>query len=179
MRRLRAAVLVPGLLLFAGAAAAQEISVGVRAGPTFPAGTFGDSSVSLGTGWNVGAVGRINFGTSRFGAQADVGYSANSLEGPPGGTVSDWQAGLAATFLLVPMSAGLRPYLLLGLGVDYWQDSAANGIVPAMYGGAGADLRLDPLMPYTELQYRMVLTPGANLRILQLIIGVRYLVGYR
>src|SRR4249920_1113309 len=99
MRRLRAAGLTLGLLLFAVAAAAQEVSFGVRAGPTFPAGSFGDSSVSLGTGWNVGVVGRINFGTSRFGVQADVGYSGNPLEGPPGGTVSDWQAGLAATFL--------------------------------------------------------------------------------
>jgi hypothetical protein len=178
MRRLCSFAVLASLLL-AGTAGAQEISFGVRAGATFPAGSFGDSSLSLKTGWNVGAVGRINFGTSRFGAQLDVGYSGNGVDGPPGGTVSDWQAGVALTFLMVPMSAGLRPYLLLGGGIDYWQDVTGNGIVPALYGGAGADLRLDPIMPYAEVQYRMVLTPGSNLRTLQLIFGLRYLVGYR
>lgn len=162
-----------------GAAAAQEFSGGLRGGVTIPVGTYGTTDSDLGTGWNLGAVGRVNFGSSRFGVQVDVGYSENSIEGPPYGSVSDWQAGLGATFLLLPMSASLRPYVLLGAGIDYWQDNNGNGLTPAIYGSAGADLRLDPLMPYAEVQYRTVLTPGSNLRTVQIILGVRYVVPYR
>jgi len=173
------ALVLSSVVCASASAAAQEISAGVRSGATFPAGAYGDSATSLGTGWNVGAVGRVDFGSSRFGLQLDVGYSANSIEGPPGGVVSDWQAGLGLVFLVLPLSAKVQPYVLVGGGVDYWQDNAGNGITPALYGSAGVDLRLDPLMPYTEVQYRNVLTPGSDLRTVQLIFGVRYVIGYR
>lgn len=173
------ALVLVGLASAWGTAAAQEGSAGVRAGVTIPAGSYGDSSSSLGTGWNVGAVGRVDFGSSHFGVQLDVGYSANAIEGPPFGTVSDWQAGLGLVFSVLAMSASLRPYVLLGGGVDYWQDDSGNGLTPAFYGSAGFDLRLDPIMPYAEVQYRNVLTPGANLKTIQLIFGLRYVVGYR
>ena len=101
-----------------GSAAAQAISAGVRAGVTVPAGAYGDSATSLGTGWNVGAVGRVDFGSSRFGLQLDVGYSANSIQGPPGGVASDWQAGAGLVFLILPLASGVRPYVLAGVAVD-------------------------------------------------------------
>ncbi len=173
------ALVLAGLASTGTTAAAQEISAGIRAGATFPAGSYGDSASSLGTGWNVGAVGRVDFGSSRFGVQLDVGYSANSIEGPPYGTVSDWQAGLGVLFSILPMSASIRPYVLVGGGVDYWQDDTDNGLTPAFYGSAGFDLRLDPIMPYAEVQYRKVLTPGSNLSTIQLIFGLRYVIGYR
>lgn len=179
MRLRLLALALLGLASAAGTVAAQEISAGVRGGVTIPAGTYGDSSSSLGTGWNAGLVGRVEFGSSHFGVQLDAGYSGNAIEGPPFGTVSDWQAGLGVVFSVLPMSAGMRPYVLLGGGVDYWQDNSGNGLTPAIYGSAGFDVRLDPIMPYVEVQYRNVLTPGSDLRTLQLIFGVRYLVGYR
>jgi hypothetical protein len=167
------------LVVVAGTATAQELSAGVRAGATFPGGVFGDSASTLSTGWNVGVVARVEFGSSRFGVQFDGGYSANSVEDGPGGLVSDWQAGVGLVFNFLPMSANVRPYVLLGGGVDYWQDDDGNGIVPAFYGSAGFDLPLDPIMPYAEVQYRYVLTPGSDLRTIQLMLGVRYLFGYR
>jgi hypothetical protein len=178
--RFAAALLVlGGLAGTAATVAAQELSMGVRAGVTIPAGSYGESSESLGTGWNVGVVARLNFGSSRLGLQLDLGYSANSIEGPPYGVVGDWQGGIGLTFLVLPLSAAVRPYVLAGAGVDYWQDNNGNGIVPAVYGSAGFDVPLEPLIPYAEVQYRNVLTPGSNLRTLQLIFGVRYVVGYR
>lgn len=171
------------VMLLAGvipaSAGAQEVSLGVRAGATFPAGSYGDSAATLKTGWNIGAVGRVEFGSSRFGLQADMGYSGNDIDGYPGGVASDWQGGLAVVFSILPTSNPLRPYLLLGLGVDYWQDDAGNGITPAFYGGGGIDARLDPIMPYVEVQYRNVMSPGDDLRTVQLIFGMRYLLGYR
>lgn len=178
MRRL-AALLVMLAGVLPASLAAQEVSLGIRGGVTFPNGAYGDSASSLKTGWNVGAVGRVEFGTSRFGLQADLGYSANAIEGYPGGLASDWQGGLALMFNILAPSSPLRPYLLLGLGVDYWQDDSGNGITPAFYGGGGIDARLDPIMPYIELQYRNVMTPGDDLKTIQLIFGLRYLVGYR
>ena len=90
--------------------------------------------------------GRVDFGSSRFGVQLDVGYSANSIGGVRRtARVSDWQAGLGCSSAGAPMSAAIRPYVLLGGGVDYWQDERGNGLTPAMYGSAGVDLRLDPL----------------------------------
>ena len=157
----------------------QEVSFGIRGGVTMPAASYGESSVSLGTGWNVGGVGRLNFGSSHFGLQLDVGYSANQIEGPPFGVVGDWQAGMGLVFMPLAMSAMVRPYVLLGAGVDYWQDNDGNGITPALYGSAGFDVRLTPIMPYAEVQYRTVLTPGSNLRTLQLILGLRYVMSYR
>lgn len=178
--RVRLVVLVLAALAGAsGTAAAQEISAGLRGGVTFPVGSYGDSGSTLSTGWNVGAVARVDFGGSRFGLQVDVGYSGNSIEGPPYGEVSDWQAGLGLVFNFAPMSAPFRPYVLLGGGIDYWQDNSGNGLVPAFYGSAGVDVRLDPIEPYLELQYRNVMTPGPNLSTVQLIFGVRYVIGYR
>ena len=178
--RLRHLALALGCLASAsGRAFAQEISAGVRAGVTFPAGAYGDSASSLGTGWNVGGVGRVVFGSSRFGVQLDVGYSSNTIEGIPFGNVQDWQAGLGLVFLVLPMSAPMRPYVLLGAGIDYWQENSGNGLTPALYGSAGFDLRLDPIAPYTEIQYRNVVTPGSDLRTVQLIFGLRYVIGYR
>ncbi|MBP2647479.1 MAG: hypothetical protein H6Q77_1103 [Gemmatimonadetes bacterium] len=159
-----------------GRVTAQEVSAGVRGGVTIPAGSYGDSASSLGTGWSVGLVGRADFDSSHFSVQLDAGYSANSIEGPPYGTVSDWQAGLGLVYRVLPASANLRPYVLLGGGVDYWQDNSGNGLTPALYGSAGFDLRLDPIMPYAEIQYRNVLTPGSNLKTIQLIFGLRYVV---
>jgi hypothetical protein len=173
------ALVLGGLATAAATAAAQEVSAGVRAGVTIPGGPYGDSAVSLGTGWNIGGVGRVDFGSSHFGLQLDAGYSANPIEGPPYGVVSDWQAGLGLVFVVLPTSDLLRPYVLLGGGVDYWQDNSGNGITFALYGSAGFDLRLDPIMPYAEVQYRNVLTPGTDLRTIQLIFGLRYVVGYR
>lgn len=178
--RLRLLALALGCLAGAsGRASAQEISAGVRGGVTFPAGTYGDSASSLGTGWNVGGVARVVFGSSHFGVQLDAGFSSNAIEGVPYGSVQDWQAGLGLFFLVLPMSAPIRPYVLLGGGVDYWQDNGGNGLTPALYGSAGVDLRLDPIAPYTEVQYRNVVTPGSDLRTVQLIFGLRYIIGYR
>ena len=153
--------------------------MGIRAGATFPVGSYGDSSSTLETGWNVGVVGRVEFGSSAFGVQLDAGYSGNTIDGPPGGIVSDWQAGIGLLWRMVPMSDGLRPYVLIGGGVDYWQDNSGNGLTGAFYGSAGFDIRLDPIMPYLELQYRNVLTPGSNLSTIQLMFGLRYVLGYR
>jgi hypothetical protein len=178
--RFSAALLVLGGLVGTSTLArGQEVSLGLRGGVTIPAGSYGESSVSLGTGWNVGGVGRVDFGSSHFGVQLDLGYSANQIEGPPFGVVGDWQAGAGPVFMPLPMSAKVRPYVLLGVGVDYWQDNNGNGITPALYGAAGADIRLDPVMPYVEVQYRNVLSPGSNLRIIQLIFGARYVLSYR
>ena len=163
----------------AAVARGQEVSLGIRGGVTIPAGSYGQSSVSLGTGWNIGGVGRVNFGSSHFGVQIDLGYGANQIEGPPYGVVSDWQAGMGLVFLPLQMAAAVRPYVLLGVGVDYWQDNNRNGITPALYGSAGFDVRLVRIMPYAEVQYRNVLTPGSNLRIFQLIFGLRYAMSYR
>ena len=179
MRFPSAVLVLGGLASTTATVAAQELSTGLRAGVTIPAGSYGESSVSLGTGWNVGGVARLNFGSSRLGLQMDLGYSANSIEGPPYGVVGDWQGGVGLAFLVLPLSAAVRPYVLAGVGVDYWQDNNGNGIVPALYGSAGFDVPLTPLMPYAEVQYRNVLTPGSNLRTIQLIFGVRYVVGYR
>lgn len=168
-----------GLASTSAVAKGQEVSLGVRGGVTIPAGEYGESSVSLGTGWNIGGVARVSFGSSHFGMQLDVGYSANQIEGPPFGVVGDWQAGMGLLFMPLQMAAVVRPYVLLGAGVDYWQDNNGNGITPAVYGSAGFDVRLDPIMPYAEVQYRTVLTPGSNLRTLQLILGLRYALSYR
>lgn len=178
--RLRVLLLVLGGVASTTAVArGQEVSFGIRGGVTMPAGSYGESSVSLGTGWNIGGVGRLNFGSSHFGMQLDVGYSANQIEGPPYGVVGDWQAGFGMVFMPLQMAATVRPYVLLGVGVDYWQDNNRNGITPALYGSAGFDVRMDPIMPYAEVQYRTVLTPGSNLRILQLMLGLRYVMSYR
>jgi hypothetical protein len=160
-------------------AAGQEISAGLRGGVTFPVGSYGDSGSTLSTGWNIGAVARVDFGSSRFGVQLDVGYSGNGIDGSPFGEISDWQAGLGLVFNIMPLSAPIRPYLLLGGGIDYWQDNSGNGLVPAFYGSGGVDLRLDPIAPYVEVQYRNVMTPGPNLATVQLMFGVRYVIGYR
>jgi hypothetical protein len=172
-------LVLAGLASTSAVAEGQEVSLGIRGGVTVPAGEYGVSAVSLGTGWNIGGVARVNFGSSHFGMQLDVGYSANQIEGPPYGVVGDWQAGMGLAFSPLQMAARVRPYVLLGVGVDYWQDNNGNGITPALYGSAGFDVRLDPIMPYAEVQYRTVLTPGSNLRTLQLILGLRYALSYR
>lgn len=178
--KLHSVLLVLGGLAGTSAVAkGQEVSLGIRGGVTIPAGAYGESAVSLGTGWNLGGVGRVDFGSSHFGMQIDFGYSANQIEGPPYGVVSDWQGGVGLVFLPLQMAAVVRPYLLAGVGIDYWQDNNGNGITPALYGSAGFDIRLDPIMPYAEMQYRTVLTPGSNLRTFQLILGLRYALSYR
>lgn len=178
--RLRLVALVLAALAGTGdTVAAQEISAGLRGGASFPVGSYGDSGSTLNTGWNIGGVLRVDFGTSRFGLQMDVGYSGNSINGTPFGEISDWQAGLGLVFNLVPMSAPIRPYVLAGFGIDYWQDNSGNGLVPALYAAAGTDLRLNPIEPYVEVQYRNVMTPGPNLTIVQLMFGLRYVIGYR
>jgi Outer membrane protein beta-barrel domain len=172
-------VVLGGLVSTTAVAEGQEASLGIRGGVTIPAASYGESSVSLGTGWNIGGVARVAFGSSHFGMQLDFGYSANQIEGPPFGVVSDWQSGIGLVFMPLQMSAKVRPYVLLGAGVDYWQDNNGNGITAALYGSAGFDVRLDPIMPYAEVQYRNVLSPGSNLRIIQLIFGLRYALSYR
>ncbi len=173
-----AALVLAGLAGASVPAGAQEFTAGIRGGVTFPAGAYGDSSASLSTGWNLGVVGRVDLG-SHLGIQLDVGYSANPIDGPPGGTVSDWQAGAGMVYSILSRTASFRPYVLLGLGVDYWQDNSGNGLTPAVYGSAGFDVPLDPIRPYVEMQYRDVFSPGSNLRTLQLIFGLRYVLGYR
>ena len=173
------ALLLACLMASSRSATGQTISAGLRAGVTFPVGTYGDSGSSLSTGWNVGASARVDFGSSRFGVQLDVGYSGNTINGSPYGEISDWQAGIGVLFRILPITSPIRPYVLLGGGVDYWQDNSGNGLVPAFYGSGGVDLRLDPIEPYVEVQYRNVWTPGPNLSTVQLMFGVRYILGYR
>jgi hypothetical protein len=173
------ALVLAGLAGASGTAAGQEISAGLRGGATFPVGSYGDPGSTLSTGWNVGAVVRVDFGGSRLGVQLDAGYSGNTINGPPFGEISDWQGGLGLVLNILPMSAPIRPYVLLGGGIDYWQDNSGNGLVPAFYGSGGVNLRLDPIEPYVEVQYRNVMTPGPNLTTVQLMFGVRYILGYR
>jgi hypothetical protein len=173
------ALVLGGLVASSSSAMGQTISAGLRGGVTFPVGSYGDSGSTLSTGWNVGATARVDFGSSRFGFQIDMGYSGNSINGTPYGEVSDWQGGIALLFRILPITSPIRPYVLAGAGIDYWQDNSGNGLVPAFYGAGGVDLRLDPIEPYVEVQYRDVMTPGPNLRTVQLMFGVRYILGYR
>ena len=173
------ALVLAGLVALSRSAAGQTISAGLRGGVTFPVGSYGDSGSTLSTGWNVGASARVDFGSTRFGAQLDVGYSGNTINGSPYGEISDWQAGLGVLFRFLPITSPIRPYVLAGGGVDYWQDNSGNGLVPAFYGSGGVDLRLNPIEPYVEVQYRNVWTPGPNLATVQLMFGVRYILGYR
>jgi hypothetical protein len=173
------ALVLGALLASSSSTAAQTISAGLRGGVTFPVGSYGDSGSTISTGWNVGATARVDFGSSRFGFQIDVGYSGNKIDGPPFGEISDWQGGIALLFRILPITSPIRPYVLAGAGIDYWQDNSGNGLVPAFYGAGGVDLRLDPIEPYVEVQYRNVMTPGPNLRTVQLMFGVRYILGYR
>lgn len=178
--RLHALLMVlAGLAGTSTGASAQEVSAGVRGGVTFPAGAYGTTSSDLGTGWNAGVVGRVQFKASHFGAQFDVGYSRNPIDGPPFGSVNDWQGGLGVFWAPLRVTARVRPYVLLGVGVDYWEDTNGNGLTPAAYSTLGFDVRLDPVMPYAEIQYRNVFTPGSNLRTIQLMFGARYLFGHR
>jgi hypothetical protein len=179
---MRSSALVLALVGLAGAgrlAVAQAVSGGVRGGVTIPAGAYGTTASDLGTGWNAGAVARVQFKESHFGAQFDVGYSRNPIDGPPFGSVNDWQAGLGLFWAVLPVAARVRPYALLGVGVDYWEDTNGNGLTPAVYGSVGFDVRMDPVMPYAEVQYRNVFTPGSNLRTVQIMFGARYLFGHR
>lgn len=173
------ALVLGGLVVSGGNAAGQTISAGLRGGVTFPVGSYGDSGSTLSTGWNIGGTARVDFGSSRFGVQLDVGYSGNSINGAPFGEISDWQGGVALLFRILPITSPIRPYVLGGAGIDYWQDNSGNGLVPAFYAAGGMDLRLDPIEPYIEVQYRNVLTPGPNLATVQLMFGVRYILGYR
>jgi len=173
------ALVLAALVTSSSSATGQTISAGLRGGVTFPVGSYGDSGSTLSTGWNVGASARVDFGSSRFGVQLDAGYSGNTINGSPYGEISDWQAGLGLLFRFLPITAPIRPYVLAGGGVDYWQDNSGNGLVPAFYVSGGVDLRLDPIEPYVEVQYRNVLTPGPNLSTVQLMFGLRYILGYR
>ena len=173
------ALVLGGLVMSSTGAAGQTISAGLRGGVTFPVGSYGDSGSTLSTGWNIGASGRVDFGSSRFGVQLDVGYSGNQITGAPFGEISDWQGGVGLLFRILPITSPIRPYVLVGGGIDYWQDNSGNGLVPAVYTSGGVDFRLDPIEPYVEVQYRNVLTPGPNLATVQLMFGVRYILGYR
>jgi hypothetical protein len=173
------ALVLAALVTSSSSATGQTISAGLRGGVTFPVRSYGDSGSTLSTGWNVGASARVDFGSSRFGVQLDAGYSGNTINGSPYGEISDWEAGLGILFRFLPITAPIRPYVLAGGGVDYWQDNSGNGLVPAFYVSGGVDLRLDPIDPTAEVQYRNVLTPGPNLSTVQLMFGVRYILGYR
>ena len=63
--------------------------------------------------------------------------AATRSKGSPYGEVQDWQAGLGLSVPVLPIAAPIRPYVLLGGGVDYWQDNSGNGLTPALYGIGG------------------------------------------
>ncbi len=127
-------------------ATGQTISAGLRGGVTFPVGSYGDSGSTLSTGWNVGAVGARGLRVVALRRAAGCGIQRqHRSKGSPYGEISDWQAGLGLLFRFLPITAPIRPYVLLGGGVDYWQDNSGNGLMPAFYGSGGVDLRLDPI----------------------------------
>jgi hypothetical protein len=158
--------------MLVGTASAQVLSLGLSGGAAFPVGTV-DSGSTLGTGWHVGISGRVDPRTARFGLQADVGLASLPYDSLPGHVVS-YEAGLAGFYRFTPVTAFLRPYAIVGLGVFYVEEPTRNTITPALNAGVGIEGGTRAIRLFAEARFQYVVTWDDNLRYAPVSLGVRY-----
>lgn len=159
----------------AGAAASQELQVGVHAGVAIPTGQFYTVPVELNSGTAVGLTVNLRSTRKPYGIAATLNYSSMLSQADSIGYVENWA--IAGSFVWWPGQAGRRitPFLLVGGGADYWAIRPVNGIAVALDAGAGAIVDLGASwLPYVEARYHVTLTDGSNLRQVLLVGGVRY-----
>jgi hypothetical protein len=174
-RRCRWLVPAVGLAVLAGTPArAQVVSAGLSGAPVVNLGTFDDGR-SLATGWHVGVSARLDLRSRPWGLQADVGVASSAYEeGTREGSVQSWNAGLGAFYRLGAVTAPVRPYAILGIGVYYVEEPERNLITPAWNAGVGAEVGRGALRGFVEARYHYVFTWGSDLQYVPLSVGLRY-----
>jgi hypothetical protein len=152
----------------------QVLSAGVSGAPVLQVGTFADGR-SLGTGWHVGISGRLDQRSRQFGLQVDAGMASSPYEeGTREGQVQSWNAGAGAFYRFGKLSAAVRPYAVLGIGVYYVEEPERNLITPAWNAGVGAEVGTGAIRAFVEARYHYVFTWGSDLQYIPLMLGVRY-----
>jgi len=165
---------ITALLLGTRPAVAQVLSLGASAAPVVPVGSFADGR-SLATGWHVGVNGRLDMRTRPFGVQVDVGVANSPYEeGTRDGRVQSWDAGAAAFYRFLPITASLRPYAIAGVGVYYVEEPERNLITPAFNAGVGVEAGRGAIRAFVEARYHYVFTWGGDLQYVPVSFGVRY-----
>jgi hypothetical protein len=149
--------------------------VGVHAGPAFALDRFGMGR-ELATGWTVGVSALVSFRNVPLDIVADVGYARNDYaDAGPSGSVSTWIGGASAAWRPVPVTSRVQPYVLGGLGVYYVEEPDRNAVTPALVAGAGVRAALGRVQPFAEARYLHVFYTDDDLRLLPVVLGVRYL----
>lgn len=174
LERLALGFTVAAFVLAGTPVRAQVMSAGLAGAPVVNLGTFDDGR-SLAAGWHVGVSARLDLRSRPFGLQADVGVANSAYEeGTREGTVQSWNAGAAAFYRFAAVTATVRPYAILGIGVYYVEEPERNLITPAWNAGLGAEVGKGALRGFVEARYHYVFTWGSDLQYVPLSVGLRY-----
>lgn len=158
--------------MVAGTAVGQSAYVGLSAGASIPVARYGPSDAELQTGWTTNLHLRLDAKEKPFGLEILVGYSSRPPQAGPG-VVESYHTTLSGIWRLGKPKS-VQPYVMVGAGVDYYQDAVQNGITVGLDGGAGLSFGSGQLQPMVEGRYHWMFTKGADLRTVMVLGGVRY-----
>ena len=185
-----------------GAGATRAVSFGIAAGATVPVGDVADFE---GTGFNVMGTLGIQPIAMPVGLRFDVSYHSLSGEdfesivvdrrvrpnlkttGPvpnrqvvPGddfGSAPDlhiW-AGTANAVLTVSNTAGIKPYVLGGVGLyNIGCDGCESETKFGLNGGGGLEFALSGFNTFVEARFQSIFTEDSNTNIIPIVFGIRF-----
>lgn len=151
-------------------------ALGLHTGPAYVLDDFG-AQRTLATGWTTGLSALVSLSSLPLDVEFGAGFTENDYDDAgPSGTVQTWVAGASGLWRPVAVTARLQPYLLGGLGVYYVEEPDRNKITPALVGGAGVRVLVKSFQVYAEARYQHVFYTGEDLRLLPVVLGLRYAV---
>jgi opacity protein-like surface antigen len=178
MNRISRAVSALSVALLATASVAQaqdvgstrSVNFGIAAGATFPTGDFGDF---YDTGFNV--MGTLGFQPAAMpvGLRFDAAYNSFGANG----NFDDAKiiSGTANAVLTTSNMAGVKPYLIGGLGVYNLDAGVGDSETKfGLNGGGGIEFPLSGFTTYVEARYHSDFTENDNTNYIPLVFGIKF-----
>lgn len=166
---IRGAVVGLAVVLCAGSAQAQGLSLGLGGGAVIPTGSMADFNS---TGWSAMAVVRLKPPVSPLGLQVDAFYSRFGLENDIDGH-SRMIGGTANAVFAFPGASPARPYLLGGVGI-YNGKTTVDGLGSTdpetkfgLNAGAGFDFALGKANLFADARFHAILKGGVDSQTLE------------